>query len=142
MYLLIKYYSKHIVARMHGTVQLYFQLRESIQLYLYNYIFNYQHFTNVFLTLQFFKIFVETSLSQESRYKVESLHKMMQTFSFPPRIKLKRSYHTYYGSSFYQLHQLEFLICTSILVFKHIIYATMPYISNVKIGCNFIFLFF
>ena len=74
MYLLIKYYSKHIVARMHGTVQLYFQLRESIQLYLYNYIFNYQHFTNVFLTLQFFKIFVETSLSQESRYKVESLH--------------------------------------------------------------------
>ena len=62
----------------------------------------------------------------------------MQTFSFSPRIKLKRSYHTNYDSSFYQFHQLEFFICTSILVFKHILYTTMPYISNAKIDYNFI----
>ena len=63
---------------------------------------------------------------------------MMQTFSFSPRIKLKRSYHTNYGSSFYQFHQLELFICTSILVFKHILYTTIPYISNAKIDYNFI----
>ena len=70
--------------------------------------------------------------------KSASLHKMMQTFSFSSRIKLKRSYHTNYGSSFYQFHQLELFICISILVFKHILYTTMPYISNAKIDYNFI----
>ena len=63
---------------------------------------------------------------------------MMQTFSFSSRIKLKRSYHTNYGSSFYKFHQLELFICTSILVFKHILYTTMPYISNAKIDYNFV----
>ena len=62
----------------------------------------------------------------------------MQTFPFPPRIKLKWPYRTYYDSSFYQFYQLELLIRTSISVFKHILYTTMSYISNAKIGCNFI----
>ena len=62
----------------------------------------------------------------------------MQTFPFPPRIKLKWPYCTYYDSSFYQFYQLELLIRTSISVFKHILYTTMSYISNAKIGCNFI----
>ena len=55
-----------------------------------------------------------------------------------PRIKLKCPYHNYYSSSFYQFWQLELLICTSTLVFKHFLYTIMPYISNVKIGCNFV----
>ena len=55
-----------------------------------------------------------------------------------PRIKLKCPYHNYYSSSFYQFWQLELLICTSTLVFKHFLYTIMPYISNAKIGCNFI----
>ena len=55
----------------------------------YNYISNYQRFTQLHSShFNLFKIFAETSLSQESRYKVESLHKMMQIFPFPPRIKL------------------------------------------------------
>ena len=66
------------------------------------------------------------------------LHKMMQIFPFPPRIKLKRSYYNYYGSSFYQFQQLELFICTSTSIFKHFLYATMSYISNTKISCNFI----
>jgi len=65
------------------------------------------------------------------------LHKMMQTFPFPPRIKLKHSYHNYYGSSFYRFMQLELLICTSTSIFKHFLYTNMPYICNAKIGCNF-----
>ena len=90
------------------------------------------------LKLNFFKKIAGTSLIQDSRYKVQSLHKIMQTFPLPPRIKLKQPYHTYYGSSFCQFRQLELLICTSTLVFKHILHTTMPYISNVKIGCYII----
>ena len=55
---------------------------------------------------------------------------------YRPKIKLKCPYHNYYSSSFYR--QLELLISTSTLVFKHFLYTIMPYISNAKIGCNFI----
>ena len=67
---------------------------------------------------------------------------MMRIFPFPPEIKFTHPYHNYYGSSFYQFMQLELLIRTSTSVFKHFLYINMPYICNVKIGCNFITLSF
>ena len=106
-------------------VQLYFQLS----------IFHTQLHSSHFILK---KIFAKISLSQRVDTKSNHFTKWCRLFPFSPRIKLKRSYHTNYHSSFYQLHQHEFFICTSILVFKHILYTTMPYISNAKIDYNFI----
>ena len=106
---------------------------------IYSFQLSMLHAT-VLLTLNFLKNKLQKlHLSKGVHTKSNLLlYKMMQTFSFPPRIKLKHPYHNYYGSSFYQFQQLELLICTSTLVFKHFLYTTMPYISNAKIGCNFI----
>ena len=89
--------------------------------------------TTMLLTLQKLHLFKRVNTKSNLL-----LHKMMQTFPFPPKIELKHSYHNHYGSSFYQFQQLELLICASTSIFNHFLYTTMPFISYVKIGCNFI----